>query len=129
MQMKALVVDESPAMRSVLRRLFWMRGFTVDEASNGTEALTLVRDQGAVDVVLVDWNPDALDDLEFIARMRDQPCSDTIVIMMVTEEPEVRAMQRALIAGANGYLLKPFNAMQIDEKLATAGLMFSQAHC
>jgi two-component system, chemotaxis family, chemotaxis protein CheY len=120
--MKALVVDSSNTMRSVLRRILSMRGFEVEEADDGLKALDVLRRIGIADVVLVDWNLAPLDGLEFVTCLRRESSRDTLVIMMVAAEPGQREIQRALIAGANDYLLKPFNSLQIDKKLALAGL-------
>jgi two-component system chemotaxis response regulator CheY len=120
--MKALVVDSSNTMRSVLGRILSMRGFEVEEADDGLKALEVLRRIGIADVVLVDWNLAQLDGLEFVTCLRRESSRDTLVIMMVTAEPGQREIQRALIAGANDYLLKPFNSLQIDQKLALAGL-------
>ncbi len=120
--MKALVVDSSSTMRSVLRRILSMRGFEVEEAGDGLKALDVLRRIGAADVVLVDWNLAQLDGLEFVTCLRQESSRDTLVIMMVAAEPGLREIQRALVAGANDYLLKPFDSLQIDKKLARAGL-------
>jgi two-component system chemotaxis response regulator CheY len=120
--MKALVVDSSDTMRSVLHRILSMRGFEVEEADDGLKALDVLRRIGIADVVLVDWNLAQLDGLEFVTCLRRESSRDTLVIMMVAAEPGQREIQRALIAGANDYLLKPFNSLQIDKKLELAGL-------
>lgn len=120
--MKALVVDSSNSMRSVLRRLLSMRGLEVAEADNGRDALDVVRGMGTVDLVLVDWNLPEIDGLEFVTRLRHEFACDTRVIMLVATEPGARELHGALIAGADDYLMKPFTSLQIDEKLAQAGL-------
>jgi two-component system chemotaxis response regulator CheY len=121
-QMKALVVDSSNTMRSVLHRLLSMRGFVVDEAENFQQALEVIHGMGTADLVLVDWVPDQRDGLEFIAHLRHELVEDTRVVMLVATEPGIRELNRALIAGADDYLIKPFTSLQIDEKLAQVGL-------
>jgi two-component system, chemotaxis family, chemotaxis protein CheY len=119
--MRALVVDTSNTMRSVLIRILSMRGFEVAEADDVRQAIEVVHSMGAADLVLVDWSLKESDSLEFIARLRREIAHDTMVIMLATTEPGTRTLQRALIAGADDYLMKPFTAMQLDEKLAQAG--------
>jgi two-component system chemotaxis response regulator CheY len=119
--MKALVVDGSSTMRSVLLRILSMRGFEVAEAENVGQALEVLRSMGEATLVLVDWNLNEIDNLEFIGRLRRETAHDTMVIMLATTEPGMRTLQRALIAGADDYLMKPFTSRQIDEKLAQAG--------
>jgi len=120
--MKALVVDGSNTMRSVLHRILSMRGFEVAEAGDCQQALDVLRDMGAADLVLVDWIPHQVDSLEFVARLRHESVEDTRVVMLVAAEPGMRELHGALIAGADDYLMKPFTSLQIDEKLAQVGL-------
>jgi two-component system chemotaxis response regulator CheY len=120
--MKALVVESSNTMRSVLRRILSMRGFEVAEADNGRDALEVLHALGKTDLVLVDWNLNEINSLEFITRLRHETAHDTMVIMLATAEPGMRELHSALVAGANYYLLKPFTSLQMDEKLAQAGL-------
>jgi two-component system chemotaxis response regulator CheY len=120
--MKALVVDSSNTMRSVLRRILSMRGFEVAEADNCQQAMDVLRAMGAADLVLVDWSLHNIDSLEFVTRLRQETVEDTRVVMLVVSQPGMRELQRALIAGADDYLMKPFTSLQIDEKLAQVGL-------
>jgi two-component system, chemotaxis family, chemotaxis protein CheY len=120
--MKALVVDGSNTMRSVLHRILSMRGFEVAEAGNCQQAIDVLRGMGAPDLVLVDWIPHQVDSLEFVARLRQESVEDTRVVMLVAIEPGMRDLHGALIAGADDYLMKPFTSLQIDEKLAQVGL-------
>ena len=98
-----------------------MRGFEVAEADNVSEAIEVVHGMGSADLVLVDWSLNETASLEFITRLRRETARDTMVIMLAKTEPGKRTLQRALIAGADDYLVKPFTALQIDEKLAQAG--------
>jgi two-component system chemotaxis response regulator CheY len=120
--MKALVVDSSNTMRSVLHRLLSMRGFVVGEADNCQQAMDVLRGMGTAHLVLVDWGPQQIDRLEFVARLRHELLEDTRVLMLVAAEPGIRELHGALIAGADDYLIKPFTSLQIDEKLAQVGL-------
>jgi two-component system, chemotaxis family, chemotaxis protein CheY len=120
--MKALVVDGSNTMRSVLHRILCMRGFEVAEAGNCQQAMDVLRSMGTADLVLVDWIPQQADSLEFVARLRQESVEDTRVVMLVAAEPGMRELHGARIAGADDYLMKPFTSLQIDEKLAQVGL-------
>ena len=120
--MKALVVDGSNTMRSVLHRILSMRGFEVAEADNYQQAMDVLRGMGTADLVLLDWLPHQIDSLEFVTRLRHESVEDTKVVMLVATEPGLRELHGALIAGADDYLMKPFTSLQIDEKLAQVGL-------
>jgi two-component system, chemotaxis family, chemotaxis protein CheY len=120
--MKALVVDSSSTMRSVLHRLLSMRGFMVAEADNCQQAMDILRGMGTADLVLVDWVLHQIDSLQFVARLRHELVEDTRVLMLVATEPGIRELHGALIAGADDYLIKPFTSLQIDEKLTRVGL-------
>lgn len=120
--MKALVVDSSNTMRSVLRRILSMRGFEVAEAGNCSQAMDVLRAMGTADLVLVDWILHQTDSLEFVTRLRHESVQDTRIVMLVATEPAMRELHGALIAGADDYLMKPFTCLQIDEKLALVGL-------
>jgi two-component system, chemotaxis family, chemotaxis protein CheY len=112
--MKALVVDSSNTMRSVLHRILSMRGFEVAEADTCEQAMDVLRAMGAADLVLVDWSLRKIDGLEFVTRLRQETLDDTRVVMQVVSQPGMRELQGALIAGADDYLMKPFTALQID---------------
>jgi DNA-binding response OmpR family regulator len=99
-----------------------MRGFEVAEASNCQQAMDVLRAMGTADLVLVDWALREIDGLEFVTRLRHESVEDTRVVMLAVSQPGMRDLQGALIAGADGYLMKPFTAIQIDEKLAQVGL-------
>lgn len=120
--MKALVVETSGTMRAVLCRILSMRGFEVSEAENGQQALQVLNKMGRVDLVLVDWTLRGMNSLEFIARLRHETAHKTMVLMLAERDPGIRELHRALIAGADDYLTKPFTSLQIDEKMARAGL-------
>jgi DNA-binding response OmpR family regulator len=120
--MKALVVETSGTMRAVLRRILSMRGFEVSEAENGQQALQVLNKMGRVDLVLVDWILCGMNSLEFITRLRRETAHETMVLILAERDPGIRELQRALIAGADDYLTKPFTSSQIDEKIARAGL-------
>ena len=105
--MQALVIDDSRAMRSILRRVLVQLGFEVSEAANGQEALAHVVEHGAPDVALVDWNMPVMDGLQFVVELRSRREFRGVTLMMVTTESEHAQMVRALAAGAKAFLSKP----------------------
>jgi two-component system chemotaxis response regulator CheY len=120
--MLALVVDDSRAMRMVLKRIVTELGFDVVEAGNGQEALDVVDSGPVPDVALIDWNMPVMDGLEFVTAVRARPDLRQVTLMMVTTESEHGQIVRALAAGAHEYVIKPFTADAIGEKLALLGL-------
>jgi two-component system chemotaxis response regulator CheY len=79
---------------------------------------------GRADLVLVDWNLREMNSLEFITQLRHETADESIVLMLTEREPGMREKHNALIAGADDYLTKPFTSLQIDEKMAQAGLIW-----
>lgn len=118
----ALVVDDSRAMRMVLRRMLEQLGFTVHDAPDGPEALSLVNSGTTPDLVLVDWHMPQMQGIDLVAALRSAPVSFDGRIVMVTTETEMTQMARALAAGADEYLMKPFTADAVTEKLQLLGL-------
>jgi DNA-binding response OmpR family regulator len=121
--MKALVVEKSSTMRSVLRRMLSMRGFEVAEAESGSSAWSVLNSLGTADIVLVNWSPSDRDSLEFISKLRHEAANVKMVIMLAPPETGVRELHSALVAGADDYLITPFTSLQMDEKLTQAGLI------
>jgi two-component system chemotaxis response regulator CheY len=124
--MKALVVDDSRAMRMVLRRTLTNLDFEVLEAGDGQEALDVLAalpKDGLPDVALVDWNMPVMDGLSFVTAVRAQPDLRRITLMMVTTESEHSQIVRALAAGAHEYLIKPFTPDALVDKLSLLGLV------
>ncbi len=120
--MKALVVDDSRAMRAVLTRYLDGLGIEADGAEDGTAALERLESQGPVDLVLLDWNMPGLSGLEVLERIRARQDWDAIAVVMVTTESELERVVAALDAGANEYLMKPFGREALAEKLEIVGL-------
>jgi two-component system chemotaxis response regulator CheY len=126
--MRALIVDDSRSMRSILRRTVSSFGFTgVDEADNGAAALARldedVQHSTTPDVVLVDWNMPVMGGREFIVELRKQRAFDRIKVLVVTSESSPRVVLDALAAGADDFAMKPVTREIIADKLAVMGML------
>jgi two-component system, chemotaxis family, chemotaxis protein CheY len=120
--MKAIIVDDSRATRTIVRKALVQEGFEVIEAGDGKQALDELMRIGAVDLALVDWNMPVMTGYELICEVRAKPEFDRMSIMMVTTESEASQVKRALDAGANEYVMKPFTPDVLREKLTMLGL-------
>jgi two-component system, chemotaxis family, chemotaxis protein CheY len=120
--MKALVVDDSRAMRAILGRHLRELGFEVHEAKSGVDALMVLSRVGKADLAMVDWNMPEMDGFEFLQRVRSESEYDSMRVMMVTTESEMSQVEVALEAGANEYLMKPFDREALLEKLLLLGI-------
>ena len=121
--MRAIVVDDSRAIRAILGRMLKDIGFEVSEAEDGRVALGVLAANEPFDVALVDWNMPEMDGLQLIQAVRADHRLDGMRIMMVTTETDVERIVQALEVGANEYLMKPFTPAAVAEKLALLGLM------
>jgi two-component system chemotaxis response regulator CheY len=121
--MRALILDDSRAMRMILRRIMHAAGFEVVEAADGRQGLDALAAGPLPDVALVDWNMPGLDGLSFVNAVRDNPAYRPMTLMMVTTESEHDQVVRALAAGAHEYLIKPFTADAVVDKLELLGLV------
>jgi two-component system chemotaxis response regulator CheY len=120
---KALVVDDSKAVRMILAKILKEIGFEVREAANGKEALEVIEvEKTAVKLVLADWNMPEINGLELLKRLRQAPELSSLVVVMVTTETELDQMAAALEAGANEYVMKPFTKEILVEKLQMVGV-------
>jgi two-component system chemotaxis response regulator CheY len=120
----AIVIDDSSAMRMILKRIVTDLGFDVIQAVNGRDALDKM--DGAdhpFDVALIDWNMPEMNGLEFIQAVRADPRYGRLTLLMVTTESEQSQVVRALAAGAHEYLIKPFTPDAVAEKLEILGLV------
>jgi two-component system chemotaxis response regulator CheY len=112
-----LVVDDFPTMRRIVRSLLKELGFTnVEEAEDGQEALNKLK-AGGFDFVVADWNMPNLDGMEMLKQIRADPALANMPVLMVTAEAKKENIIAAAQAGASGYVVKPFTAATLDEKL------------
>jgi two-component system chemotaxis response regulator CheY len=121
--MRALVIDDSRTMRTILRRQLSAVGFTdFAEAGDGVEALAVLDQQAGFAVALVDWNMPNMNGYQLVQAVRANPAWDEMKIVMVTTEADLTNVQQALAAGANEYVMKPFTPDMLAEKLEMIGV-------
>jgi two-component system chemotaxis response regulator CheY len=116
--MRALVIDDSRTVRAIIGKILRDEGLEVVEAANGREGLECLRQPPGVELVLVDWNMPEMDGLDFIKAVRADRAYDAVRVMMVTTETEQGQVIRALEAGANEYVMKPFTREILVAKLS-----------
>ena len=128
--MRALVIDDSRAMRRIVGTILEDFGYEVREAGDGRQALDLLQEgsqEGWVpDLCCIDWNMPVMDGLQFVMATRADPAFRQVTLMMVTTESETGQIVKALAAGAHEYLIKPFTADALRDKLALLGLLPEQ---
>ncbi len=118
---RAIVVDDSRAMRAILRRALEEQGFQVFDAGHGKEALEQLARIRVPDLALIDWNMPEMNGIELIAKLRRDRAYDAMRLVMVTSETEPAQIERALAEGANAYIMKPFSSDVLQEKLVRLG--------
>ena len=120
--MRALVVDDSSAMRAILAMTLKRAGFEVLQANDGLQALAALAPAPQLDLMLIDWNMPGMNGLELLRRVRQQPAFATTKVLMVTTETGLNEMSDALVAGADEYIMKPFTPEIVVGKLRLVGL-------
>jgi two-component system chemotaxis response regulator CheY len=119
---RVLVIDDSRTMRSILGNILKQAGFEVAEAANGREGLVQLERLGGADVALVDWNMPEMDGFEFVRAVRATSQHADMRLLMVTSETDLSRVARALEAGADEYIMKPFTREVILGKLEVLGI-------
>ena len=119
--MRALIVDDSSAMRSLLRMVVKQAGFETMEAGDGQAGLDLLWQKGPADLALIDWNMPTMSGFELVRAIRAERQFDPMRILMVTAETELREIQQALENGADEYVMKPFSRDVVLDKLRMLG--------
>jgi two-component system, chemotaxis family, chemotaxis protein CheY len=118
LQMKILAVDDFPTMRRIVKTLLRQLGYTnVAEAEDGQAALTKLQ-QEKFDLVLLDWNMPKMTGLELLKAMRADATLQHIPVVMITAEGRKEDVLEAVKAGVNNFIVKPFTAETLEEKLA-----------
>jgi two-component system, chemotaxis family, chemotaxis protein CheY len=120
--MRALIVDDSRFVRELLRGLLTQKGIECAEAADGRAGIEQLHGGLDFDLALVDWNMPVMNGLEMLRQLRAEGYSE-LKVLMVTTEAENDFIVRALDAGANEYLMKPFDDEALSEKMAMLGLV------
>ena len=116
-KVKFLIVDDFSTMRRIIRNLLKELGYSnVDEAEDGVMALAKLRNE-SFDFVVSDWNMPNMDGLTMLQQIRADPALAKLPVLMVTAEAKKENIIAAAQAGASGYVVKPFTAATLDEKL------------
>jgi two-component system chemotaxis response regulator CheY len=124
--LNCLVVDDSRVVRKAARRILERHGFEVREAENGAVALEACRD-ALPRLVLLDWNMPVMDGMEFLKAARAEFGPDRPLIMLCTTESEFERIVMALSAGAQEYIMKPFDDAIMTGKLVQLGLVAEES--
>ncbi len=115
--MKAMVVDDSKAIRQIERKYLEEMGFEVIEAEHGEDALKKLEENPDIKLILLDWHMPIMNGYEFLKKVRSNPAWSDIKIMMVTTENQQKSVIDAIMAGANEYLMKPFDKEMLETKV------------
>lgn len=118
-----LIIDDSSAMRKILTKIVSSIGFDTIEASNGKEGLEKLEEfQDDIDLILVDWNMPVMNGYEFVTAVRKREEFADRKLVMVTTETEPKQMVKALMAGVDEFVMKPFTSAILIEKLRLIGV-------
>ncbi len=117
-----LIVDDSKVIRMVARKILEELEFETDEAADGKLALAGCQ-RKMPDVILLDWNMPVMDGISFLRELRNLPGGDTPKVIFCTTENDIEQIQEAIDAGANEYIMKPFDSEIIQAKFAQVGLL------
>jgi two-component system chemotaxis response regulator CheY len=117
-----LVVDDSRVIRKVARRILEDLGFEIAEAADGMEAMAWCR-AAMPEAILLDWNMPVMDGLDFLRQLRSEPEGNRPVVIFCSVENDLDHITQALEAGANEYIMKPFDGDILEAKFVQAGLV------
>ena len=120
--MKALIIDDSRAMRRILSGIVASIGYDAVEAGDGQEALDILNNSDKFEFALVDWNMPVKNGLQFAKEVRADKRHCNLKMVMVTTETEVTQMVRALMAGIDEFVVKPFTVEILVQKLEMIGV-------
>ena len=116
--MKALIVDDSLVVRTIIENTVKAMGYDALQAGNGKEAMDLLAEHAhEIELMLLDWNMPVQDGHETITQIRKDDKYKHLCILMVSTESEDKKVGQALASGANGYLAKPFNRDELTSKI------------
>lgn len=114
---KVLVVDDSKAIREIEKKYLEEMGFEVLEAENGEIALKVLEENPDIKLILLDWHMPVMNGYEFLLKVRSNPNWSDVKIIMVTTENQQKSIVEAIMAGANEYLMKPFDKEMLETKI------------
>ena len=117
-----LVVDDSKVVRMVARKILEGLNFAIDEAEDGQKAIEAC-ERGMPDAVLLDWNMPVKNGLEFLRELRQMDNGAAPIVVFCTTENDLTHIQQAISAGANEYIMKPFDSEIIESKFSQVGLL------
>jgi len=117
-----LIVDDSKVIRMVARKILEELEFETGEAADGRIALESCQ-RKMPDVILLDWNMPVMDGMNFLRELRRQPGGEAPKVLFCTTENDIEHIQEAIDAGANEYIMKPFDSEIIQAKFAQVGLL------
>ena len=117
-----LIVDDSKVIRMVAKKILSELGFKTVEAEDGKQALDCCIAE-LPDAVLLDWNMPVMNGIEFLREMRKLPGGDHPVVVFCTTENDIEHIQEAITAGANEYIMKPFDSEILQAKFSQVGLL------
>lgn len=117
-----LLVDDSRVVRQIARKILEELKFSCVEAEDGKKAVEAC-EKAMPDAVLLDWNMPNMNGLEFLKVLRKMPGGDRPKVVFCTTEADLNHIKEALAAGANEYIMKPFDSDIIQTKLAQIGLI------
>ncbi len=118
-EIRALIIDDSSVMRKIVERALRQAGLdalVVHEAGSGAEGLEVLKTK-PVDLILSDINMPSMDGLEFLRQIREQNLAQGVPVIMITTESSEEHVKQAILAGARGYIRKPFTAEQVKERV------------
>ena len=117
-----LVVDDSKVVRMVARKILEGLNFEIEEAEDGRKAMDACLKR-MPDAILLDWNMPVMSGIDFLRNLRQMPGGQTPVVVFCTTDNDIQHIQEAISAGANEYIMKPFDSEIIESKFSEVGLV------
>src|SRR5882672_9979201 len=119
---RCLVVDDSKVVRMVARKILESLNFQIEEAQNGQAAMDICK-RAMPDAILLDWNMPVMNGMDFLKGLRRMDGSKQPVVVFCTTENDLKHIQEAITAGADEYIMKPFDSEIIESKFNQVGLL------
>ena len=117
-----LIVDDSKVVRTVARKILEDLNFAIYEAEDGQVAMNVCNRQ-MPDAILLDWNMPVMDGIEFLRELRKSAGGEAPMVIFCTTENDLAHIEEAIAAGANEYIMKPFDSEIIQSKFSQVGLL------